>query len=102
MKNIILTEEQLSLLSQKFKSPVNENNNGHSMSKQHLFTISTLARVMWEQLGDDEELEDWMESKIAQAEQSISSVVKSFMYDELSNKPKGTDFIDYNDIIIGQ
>jgi hypothetical protein len=101
VKNLILTEEQLVLISQKFRKPVNENNQGPRMSKQHLFTISTLAKAMWEQMGDDEELEDWMESKIAQAEQSITSVVKSFMYDEITNKPTGTDFIDFNDIIIG-
>jgi hypothetical protein len=81
MKNLILTEEQLVLISQRIKKPVNESSDGSYMSKQHLFTIATLAKTMWEQLEDGEQLEDWMESKIAQAEQSITSVVKSFMYD---------------------
>jgi hypothetical protein len=102
MKNIILTEEQLVVISQRYNKPVNESHDGSYMSKQQLFTIATLAKTMWEQLEDGEQLEDWMESKIAQAEQSINSVVKSFMYDEISNKPKGTDYIDFNDIIIGQ
>jgi len=102
MKNLILTEEQLVLISQRIKKPVNESSDGSYMSKQHLFTIATLAKTMWEQLEDGEQLEDWMESKITQAEQSITSVVKSFMYDEVSNKPKGVDLVDFNDIIIGQ
>lgn len=102
MKNLILTEEQLVLISQKLKKPVNEGDQGSYMAKQHLFTIATLAKTMWEKMEDGEQLEDWMESKIAQAEQSIVSVVKSFMYDEIANKPKGTDFIDFNDIVIGQ
>lgn len=102
MKNIILTEEQLVVLSQRYKKPVNESHDGSYMAKQQLFTIATLAKTMWEKMEEGDQLDDWMESKIAQAEQSISSVVKSFMYDELSNKPKGTDYIDFDDIIIGQ
>jgi hypothetical protein len=102
MKNIILTEEQLVLISEKFKKPVNERSDGSYMSRQQLFTIATLAKTMWEQLENGDQLEDWMESKIAQAEQSITSVVKSFMYDEITNKPKGIDLVDFDDIIIGQ
>jgi len=47
-------------------------------------------------------LDDWMESKIAQAEQSIVSVVKSYMYDEVVDDMKGMETLNYNDIVIGK
>jgi len=53
-------------------------------------------------MEDGDELEDWMETKIAQSEQSITSVVKSFMYDELADRAKGPNGFDVNDLIIGQ
>ncbi len=100
-KNIIVSEEQLKVLSEKLKN-VNENKESHSMAKKQLFTIATLANKMWESMDDNEELEDWQESKIAQSEQSIIAVVKSFMYDEIVDKPKGLEGINLDDIVIGQ
>jgi hypothetical protein len=41
-----------------------------------------------------------MESKIAQAEQSVTTVVKTFMYKDITDKG-GMDKLNYNDIIIG-
>jgi hypothetical protein len=49
-----------------------------------------------------DELEDWMETKIAQSEQSITSVVKSYMYDEIDGKTNGANDIDFNELIIGR
>ena len=74
------------------------------MTKKQLFTIATLAYNMWEQMDDKEELEDWMESKIAQCEQSIISVVKNYMYDELVDDTNdGTmNKINYDDLVIGK
>ena len=70
--------------------------------KQQLFTIATLAYKMWEMMEEGEELEDWMETKISQSEQSITAVVKSYMYDEVENKIKGANDIDFDDLIIGR
>jgi hypothetical protein len=82
MGNVILTEKQLEKLISKMRT-VNENHEeGSYMAKQQLFTIATLANAMWEKMENGEQLEDWMESKISQAEQSIIGVVKTFMYDE--------------------
>ena len=78
-----------------------ESKDGSYMSKQQLFTIATLAYKMWEKLEEGEQLEDWMESKIAQAEQSVVAVVKAYMYDEVEDKMKGMDKLDHNDLIIG-
>jgi hypothetical protein len=105
-KNIIITEEQLAKIVNKIKTikedEVSEGSDGNYMAKQQLFTIATLAYKMWELLEEGEELEDWMESKIAQCDQSITSVVKSFMYDEVSEKQKGTETsVNYDDLIIG-
>jgi hypothetical protein len=104
-KNIIVTEEQLRNIVNKVK-PVNEGEieegrDGNYMSKQQLFTIATLAYKMWEMLEEGEELDDWMITKIAQADQSITSVVKAFMYDEVTDKQKGMNSLDYDDLVIG-
>jgi hypothetical protein len=102
MKNIIITEEQLTKLVTKMKQNVNEEHKeGSYMAKQQLFMIATLAHKMWEMMEDGEQLEDWMESKIAQCDSSMTSVVKSYMYDEVSDKNKGMDTLDYNDLLIG-
>ena len=60
---------------------------------------------MWEIMEDNEELDDWMESKIAQSEQSITSVVKSYMYDELKGDDEevgGMNKLGFDDLIIGK
>jgi hypothetical protein len=41
-----------------------------------------------------------MESKIAQADQSVTAVVKTFMYDELTDKTGGNK-LNYDEIVIG-
>ena len=53
---------------------------------------------MWEDLEDGKQLDDWMESKIAQCDQSITSVVKAYFYDETEE-----NMVDVNldDLIIG-
>ena len=102
MGNVILTEKQLEKLINKMKT-VNENHSeGSYMAKQQLFTIATLAHAMWEKMEDGEQLEDWMESKIAQCEQSVIAVVKTYLYDEVNDDIKGMDTLNYNDIIIGK
>jgi len=86
MGRIIITEEQLEEVVKQLK----ENHEGGSyMAKQQLFTIATLAHKMWEMMEEGEQLEDWMETKIAQSEQSILAVVKSYMYDEMEDRIKG-------------
>lgn len=99
-KNIIINEEQLKLFLKKLKE--NQETETNAMSKQQLFTIATLAYKMWEMLEEeDSKLEDWMESKIAQSEAAIISVVKSFMYNETTDDLKGMDTLDYDSIVIG-
>ena len=107
MGNVILTEKQLEKLINKMKT-INENHSeGSYMAKQQLFVIAKMAQAMWEKMEDDgdDQLEDWMESKIAQAEQSIVGVVKTFMYDEFKDSPQsnnGMGKLDYDEIIIGK
>lgn len=97
MNQIIITEEQLKRLENNLK----ENKNGSYMAKQQLFTIATLAHKMWEMMEDGEQLEDWMESKIAQAETGIVSVVKAYMYDEVEDELRGMEKLNYNELVIG-
>jgi hypothetical protein len=104
-KSIIITEEQLAKIVNRVKpvneSEIEEGKDGNYMAKQQLFTIATLAYKMWEMLEEGEELDDWMESKIAQSEQSITSVVKAFMYDEITDTQKGKNGVNYDDLVIG-
>jgi hypothetical protein len=112
MKNIIITEKQLEKLVDKMKENITETHqHGSYMAKSQLYTIATLAYKMWEELdekenrGEEIHLEDWMESKIAQSEQSIISVVKTFMYDEKVEEDKlpmdGMNKLGYDDLVIG-
>jgi hypothetical protein len=103
MANIVISEEQLKMLMEiKNKKQIKEDKDGSYMAKQQLFTIATLAYKMWEQMSEEEQLEDWMETKIAQCEQSVIAVVKTYLYDEVKDDIKGMDTLNYNDIIIGK
>jgi uncharacterized membrane-anchored protein YjiN (DUF445 family) len=103
MAQYILTESQLKKIEETLSQvEVNESKDGNYMAKQQLFIIATLAYKMWEEMGEDEELEDWMETKIAQAEQSITSVVKAYMYNEITDDMKGMETLNYNELVIGK
>jgi hypothetical protein len=99
MGKIIVTEKQLESVVKQLKEQKEE---GSYMAKQQLFTIATLAYKMWELMEDGEQLEDWMETKIAQAEQSVTSVVKSFMYDDITDKMNPSNDVNFDEIIIGK
>jgi hypothetical protein len=99
MRKIIISEKQFENIVRDIKE---NDHDGSYMAKQQLFTIATLAYKMWEMMEDGEELEDWMETKVAQSEQSITAVVKSYMYNEVENKINGANDIDFNDLIIGR
>jgi hypothetical protein len=104
-KNIIVTEEQLGSIINRLKpvneSDITEGSDGNYMAKQQLFMIATLAHKMWEMMEEGEELDDWMESKIAQCDASMTSVVKAYLYDEVEEKQKGMDGLAYDDLVIG-
>lgn len=107
MNNIILSEKQLEKLVVNMKAIKESEGKGSYMAKQQLYTIAKLASKMWKKMdeeGDDVQLEDWMESKIAQSEQSINSVVNAFLYDKTKdgNEIGGMDKLGFDDLIIGQ
>ena len=106
MKDIILTEKQLEKLVTKMKTIKEDEGKGSYMARQQLYVIAKMAEKMWEKMEENESetLDDWMESKIAQAEQSISSVVKAYMYDELTDKEEvgGMNKLGFDDLIIGK
>jgi len=103
MAKYIFTESQIQKIQEELmKTETKEGKDGNYMAKQQLFIIATLAQKMWEIMEDNEELDDWMESKIAQAEQSLTSVVKAYMYDELTDDMKGMETLNYNEIVIGK
>lgn len=104
-KNVIITEEQLTKIINKLSNvseqEVKEGSDGNYMTKQQLFSIATLAYKMWEMLEEGEEIEDWMESKIAQCDASITSVVKAFLYDDITDKKNSNNTLNMDDLIIG-
>jgi hypothetical protein len=103
MAQYIFTESQLKKIEETLtQGEVKESKDGNYMAKQQLFIIATLAYKMWEEMGEDEELEDWMETKIAQTEQSITSVVKAYMYNEITDDMKGMEKLNYNELVIGK
>ena len=104
MKRVIISEKQLESLVKALRKVNEAHKEGSYMAKQQLYVIATLAMAMWENMEDGEQLEDWMESKIAQCEQSIVSVVKTFMYDEFTdeNDVGGMNKLDFKDIVIGK
>ena len=62
---------------------------GHSksyMAKSQLYNIAKKAQSMFDRLGENEPLDDWMESKIAQMAVMMDSVSDSFNYDEHEEK----------------
>jgi len=99
MTKIKITPEQLKRIQESLTTI---NPDGNKMFKQQLFTIATLAYKMWEDLSDEDQLEDWMTSKIAQSEQSIIAVTKSYFYDEIENNVDGMKTLSPGDIVIGQ
>ena len=99
MGQIILTEAQLERLT---ASLTEGKHDGSYMAKQQLFTIATSAYKMWEMMEDGEQIEDWMESKLAQAEQGVVAVVKAYMYDEVEEELTGMGKLDYSDLVIGK
>ena len=88
MSNIIITETQLRKLKTKIHEKSHE---GSYMAKQQLFTIATLAYKMWEQMEEGEQLDDWMESKIAQSGSLI----------EAEEELKGMEKLNYDELVIG-
>ncbi len=98
MKKILITEQQLEEMVKLLKEDHEE---GSYMAKQQLFTIATLAYKMWEMMEEGEQIEDWMETKIAQSEQMVLSVVKSFMYGEIEDQIHKNGGIDLGGLIIG-
>ncbi len=98
MAKYVISEKQI----EKLKNGLNEGKDGSYMAKQQLFIIATLAMNMWELMDENEQLEDWMETKIAQAEQSVVSVVKSYFYEEMAEESKGMEKLEYNDLVIGK
>jgi hypothetical protein len=103
MAKFVITQKQLDYIVENVKKDkLNEDSDGSYMAKQQLFVIATMAYKMWEMLDDNAQLEDWMESKIAQCEQSVSSVVKAYLYDEFDAELKGMDTLSYDDLVIGK
>jgi hypothetical protein len=58
-----------------------EGHNKSYMAKSQLYNIAKKAQSMFDRLGEDEPLDDWMESKIAQMDGMMDSVSDSFDYD---------------------
>ena len=101
MKKVMISEKQLESLVSSLRNESDEHESGSYMAKQQLYIIATLAMAMWEKMEDGEQLEDWMETKIAQSEQSVLAVVKSFMYGEVEDDIRNGG-LNLDNLIIGK
>jgi hypothetical protein len=103
MANIIISEEQLKNLILKRDKNLMEDtqDDDNKMLKQQLFTIATVAKKLHELIEDDQPVEDWVKSKVAVADEIISTVAKNVMYGEAKEKINGMDKLDFDDLIIG-
>ena len=101
MRRVIISEKQLESLVGALRKVNEEHKEGSYMSKSQLYVIATLAMAMWENMEEGEVLEDWMESKIAQCSQSMTSVVQTYMYKDVTDKG-GMDKLNYDEIVIGK
>ena len=95
MKKIIIKESQLEVI----KKSLTEGKD-NDLVKEQLFIISTLSNEILESLDNGDVLDDWMKSKIAQCEESIKSIVKSFYYKETQGKPDLEEKL--KDLVIGK
>ena len=66
------------------------------MARPQLYKIAKYASALLDMVDENEELEDWQESKIAQISQMIGSVYHSLDYDE---EYDGHDDLDVHDLI---
>lgn len=66
----------------QMRSP--EYNGEASMMKSQLYKISNYARELHNMIGDNDNLPEWMQSKIAQIDQMIGSVKHALEYDQVS------------------
>lgn len=55
-----------------------------SMTKSQLYKIAEYATELQQMIGDDDNLPEWMQSKIAQIDQMIGSVKHALEYDQVS------------------
>ena len=78
--------KELMGITQPKQPTINEGHYDSYMAKSQLYNIATKAQSMYDRLEKDEQLEDWMESKIAQMAVNIDSVVNSFNHDEFEEK----------------
>jgi len=78
-----------------------DEDHGHSsyMARPQLRKIAKYASKLLDMVGENEELEDWQESKIAQMAQMIGDVYHSIEYDEDYEEETSDDDLDVNDLI---
>lgn len=98
MNNIIISEKQLDTLV----NGVKKNNMEVSNVKHQLYLIHTMAHEMWDKMGDDENIDEWMESKLKQCEDNLKTVVQSYFHKDKDGDFNNPDKLDYTDLIIGK
>lgn len=103
MANIVISEEQLKNLILKGSKNLAEDTQyeDNKMLKQQLFTIAKVSEKLYELIDNDQQVEDWVKSKVAVADHIISSVAKNIMYGEAQEKVNSLDKLNFDDLIIG-
>jgi len=86
IKEEIIRVRELMSLSEQKETITESNHKSSYMAKSQLYNIAKKAQSVHDRLEDNEEIDDWMESKIAQMADNIDSVSNAFDYDEFEEK----------------
>lgn len=99
MATIKISETQFKKVLNEFKSKEKTTEE----VKEQLFRISTITHKLWEILEEDENiiLDEWMVNKIGQSDQSLVAVIKGVIHDTAEDKHKGTNSVNYDELVIG-
>lgn len=83
---IIKLADAMDLMDKEYEANILDKVMEHSsyMAKPQLAKIHEMARNLFFMLNDDEEIDDWMESYIAQIEKMLSSVHDKLKYQKNS------------------
>ena len=79
---IVKLADAMDLMDKEYEANILDKVMEHSsyMAKPQLSKIHEMARNLFFMLDDDEEIDDWMESYIAQVEKMLSSVYDKLRY----------------------
>lgn len=97
LKQIIKEELDMGSIGGSMPTEGRSEPDGH-MAKSNLYKILEYAQELYEMIGDDEDLEPWVEEKIAIAGYMMDSVGHYMRYEKHSEHEAGEGEMDHLDL----